>query len=195
MLDERSPVLRLAPYVVVHDAEPNHDARHQHAIIHVFGRRRRRRRPETPKENEEDVEAREDVVDYAEKARYAPWAPLEGGLDDIIVSGRRTNRLRDWWVGVVVILGVVGVDLSGCVAPEEEGAGNQVGEVETGCAEGDEIFKDGGGTYVDESEETGDRHDQGYRDHGNRSPWFDLDEWLGKWVRRSGDGSRRALLM
>ena len=67
------------------------------------------------------------------------------------------------------------MDLSGCAAPEEERAGDQVGEVKAGCAEGDEIFEDGGGADVDEVEGAGDGHDHGYCDHGDRSSGFDLE--------------------
>ena len=97
VLDERSPVLRLAPDVVVYDAETDHDARHQHAVIHVLRRGGRRRGPKAPKEDEEDVETGKDVVDDADNTRDAPRAPLEWGLYDfiVIVSDGMANRLRN----------------------------------------------------------------------------------------------------
>ena len=97
----------------------------------------RGRGPEAPEEDEEDVEAGEEVVDCAEKAGDAPWAPLEGGLGDfvVVVNGWMGIGLGEGWVVVfVVVWGVVWLDLSGRAPPEEESAWDQVGEVETGCA-------------------------------------------------------------
>ena len=108
LLDERAPVFRLAPYVVISDAETDHHARHQHAVIHVFGRRGCDGGPEAPEEDEEDVEDCEGVVGYAEDTGDAPEAPLEWGMNDfvIMVEGRISGRLRAGWVGFVVMEGI-----------------------------------------------------------------------------------------
>ena len=39
---------------------------------------------------------------------------------------------------------MVWLHFSGCAAPEEKGAGDEVGGVETGGREGDDVFEDGG---------------------------------------------------
>ena len=85
MLNERSLVLCLAPDIVVHDAETDHDACHQHTVIHVFCSGRRRRGPKAPEKNKEDVNTSEDIVDRAKNTRDAPGAPLEWGLYDFII--------------------------------------------------------------------------------------------------------------
>ena len=85
MLNEWSPVLYFAPDIVVNDAETDHDARHQHAIIHVFCSGRRCRGPKAPENNKEDVETCEAIVDCTKITRYAPGASLKWRLYDFIV--------------------------------------------------------------------------------------------------------------
>ena len=85
MLDEGTPVLRLAPDVIVYDAEGYDDACYKYAVIHVLRVGGRDGWPEAPEEDEEDVEACEGVVGYAESAGDAPCAPLEGRLGDFVV--------------------------------------------------------------------------------------------------------------
>ena len=52
-------------------------------------------------------------------------------------------------LGVGGGVGGVGLHAAGCAAPEQEGAGDQVGRVEARCGEGDDVFEDGGGADVD----------------------------------------------
>ena len=75
----------LAPEIVVHDAEADHDARHQHAVVHVFRSGRCLRGPKAPENYKEDVKTCEDIVDYTKITRYAPRAPLELRLYHFIV--------------------------------------------------------------------------------------------------------------
>ena len=56
------------------------------------------------------------------------------------------SRLRDG-DGVLVKGAIGGVRsyLPGCAAPEEQGAGDGVGGIESGGGDGDDVFEDGGG--------------------------------------------------
>ena len=69
VLNERSLILRLTPYIVVHDAETDHGARHQYAVVHVLWSGRCRWGPETPEKDEENIDTCEGVVNRAEKTR------------------------------------------------------------------------------------------------------------------------------
>lgn len=75
LINKRTPILVLAPDVVIPDAEAEHGARDKDAVIHVLGRRRRFGGPEAPEEHEDDVDACERVVERAPHARDAPGAP------------------------------------------------------------------------------------------------------------------------
>lgn len=55
--------------------------------------------------------------------------------------------------------------LSRCAAPEEQGAGDEVGHVEAGGGEGDDVFEDGRGANVDEGDESGDYGHDGDGDY------------------------------
>ena len=129
----------LPPHKVIKHAERNRRKRQQDAVIHILRRRRRQRRPEAPEQHEEDVDAGVGVVDDAEDAGEVPGSPGELGFCDLACGIFRGGEGGDQvWYGVGVIEGVrrVGRDLSGCAAPEEQSAGDEVGHVEAGCGEG-----------------------------------------------------------
>ena len=166
----------LAPDVVINDAERNRRRRHQDAVVHVLRRHGRQRRPEAPEQDEENVDARVGVVDDAPDAGQVPGAPDELGLGHFargIRGGECGDEFRDRFA-VFGAVGCVRVDLAGCASPEEEGAGDEVGGVEAGGGEGDEVFEGGGGADVDEGEEGGDDGDDGDGDYWDRGAGFDL---------------------
>ena len=157
------------PNEIIHNAKRNHRKRHQHAVIHVLSRHRRERRPEAPEQHEEYVDARVDVVDHAEDPGQVPRAPGELGLGDFargIGGGEPVKHFRDG-LGVVAGVGRVRLHLPCRAAPEEKGAGDEVGCVEAGGGEGDDVFEDGGGPNVDEGEEGGYDGHEGDGDYGD----------------------------
>ena len=60
--------------------------------------------------------------------------------------------------------------------PEQERAGYEVGRVETGGGEGDDVFEDSRGSNIDEGEKSGDDGDDGGCDHGDRAAALDLEK-------------------
>ena len=67
---------------------------------------------------------------------------------------------------VSVAFGTVS-DLAGGAAPEEKGAGNEVGGVKTGDGQRDNVLKCGGGANVNKREEARDDGDNGNCNHGD----------------------------
>ena len=149
---QRPLVLLLSPHKIIKDAERNRRKCQQDAVVHVLRRRWSRRRPETPEQHKEDVDAGIGVVDDAEDAGEVPGSPGELGFRNLARGIVRGGECRDQvWYSVGIVEGVRGIwfDLSGCASPEEQSAGDEVGHVEAGGGEGDDVFEDGGGADVD----------------------------------------------
>ena len=64
--------------------------------------------------------------------------------------------------------------LSGCTAPKQERAGDEIGCVEAGGGEGDDVFEDGGRANVDEGDEGGNYGHEGDGNNWDRGARFDL---------------------
>jgi len=138
---------------IIHHRKNHHGAKHQGAEIHRLRRHRCGGRPETEENHNDHESAGDGVGDDAED----PWN-AEGAPDELGAGG------VDGLVGEVC--GGEG-DGAGAAAPEEDGAGDEVGGVKACDSEGDDIVEGDGGADVDEGEEAGDEGCGGDGDDGD----------------------------
>lgn len=135
----------------------------QTTVIHIQGRDCARGGPETKEADHHQIDRREDVVGDAEPGVQPPGAP------DEVDAGHGHGPAV-----AVVVFGSRLANVPFEAAVEEEGDGDEVGDVEGFEGEGEQVLEGGGGADVDETEEGAGDDGGGYGAHGDAGAAVDL---------------------
>ena len=151
----RPHILLFGKEKVISDAENDDCAGDQTAVIHGLRRCRRDGWPEDEKQDNDQVDARENVVDDSQNTWQAPRAPDQAGAGGVGEAGRGVGRE---------------FNATCAAAVKEETGGDEIGAIEAGDGEGDDIVESGRGADVDQRQQASDDGGDGHGPEWNSSP-------------------------
>ena len=160
----RSFILSSAAGIVIRHTEDDDRTQYQRAIIHALPIDRLVRWPKCEKPRQQQVCTREYIDRYPKGTRKMPGSPSQSCATGVCEGGG----------GV----GMSMVDAAGATSIEEEEQGDEVGGVEAGDTNGEDVVEGDGGAEVDEGKKGRGEGGYGYAPDGECGAGTELCEGI-----------------